>query len=387
MKTSIISSFAFLIATVLLITSCSEQKPHFTIQGNISQADSTTLYLYKRGLTETSVIDSIKMDKQGNFEFSEIAPEYPEFYFLSLNNQNINIPIDSIETITVKASAPTFATEYTIDGSESANRIKELTLEQYKLTHKLIDLRNNTSLSQEAFASEAMQAVNNFKEIARKTIYSDPKDMAAYFALFQKVGDLLIFDPYEKEDIRSYQAVATAWEQFKPKSPRAEHVKNFTLAALAETRKAQKSESTLSEMLQKGTVDESTYYEINLPNIKGQDISLSSLKGKVVILDFTAYTEPYSPAHNIAINSIYQQHKAAVEVYQVSFDSDAHRWRNTAVNLPWICVLDNKSVQSDLISKFNIQGLPTTFLIGRDGKIAKRVLPNEDLGTAVSKLM
>lgn len=387
MKTSIVSSFAFLVAAILLMTSCNDQKPHFTIQGNISGADSTTLYLYKRGLSETSVIDSIKMDKQGDFIFSEIAPEYSEFYFLSLNNQNINIPIDSIETITVKASAPTFATEYTIEGSESANQIKELTLEQYKLTHKLIDLRNNTTLSQEAFTSEALQAVNNFKETARKTIYSDPKDMAAYFALFQKVGDLLIFDPYNKEDIRSFQAVATAWEQFKPRSPRTEHVKNFTLAALAETRKAQKSESTLSEMLQKGTVDESAYYEINLPNIKGQNISLSSLKGKVVLLDFTAYTEAYSPARNIAINKIYQQHKASLEVYQVSFETDPHTWRNTAANLPWICVLDDKSVQSDLITKFNIQGLPTTFLIGRDGKIVKRVLPNEDLAAAVSKLM
>lgn len=386
MKTSFLRKLAIASTLILLFASCKEKHGEFIVQGKISDADTAVLYLEKKTLTETLVIDSVKLDKSGEFKFTEPSPEYSEFYTLKLNGQTITLAVDSIETITVNAPKATFAWDYTVEGSSASSKIKEVALAQYNLSTSFKDLKakyENKELSQDEYANQVLKAIGDYKSLAVSIILSDYQSMAAYYAIFQKVDDYLIFDPYSKEDIRMFQAIATIWDQFKSRSPRAAHLKNFTLGILAEMRK----EDALSKLGETNTTDAKSYYEISLPDMHNNKVNLSSLSGKVVILDFTAYGTNYSPAHNILINKVYSKHKGVVEVYQVSFDSDAHVWKNTATNLPWICVRDERSLNSNLLAKFNIQGLPTTYILDRNGDIASRVLSSEDLEATVLKIL
>jgi glutathione peroxidase-family protein len=390
MKTSLLSKLTVFTIGLFTLISCGDKKPHFIIEGTISDADTTMLYLERRSLTETTIIDSTKLDKEGNFKFKEPSLEYAEFYLLKLNGQTINLAVDSIETITVKAPAKTFALDYSVEGSEASSKIKDVVIAQNKLTQSFADLKkkyDNKDISQEEYIDAFRKAIDEYKTQAKNLIFSDYNSLASYFALFQKVDGYLIFDPFDKKDIGAFQSVATVWDQYKSKSPRAAHLKSFTLSALSEIRQAANNEETIKKLAESGVVDNSTFYNISLPDIKNQDISLASLKGKVVILDFTAYQTDFSPAHNILINNVYSKYKGNLEVYQVSLDSDAHSWQNSAVNLPWICVRDNKSLNSDLIAKFNIQGLPTTFIVNKNGDIVKRLSPNDNLTAEVQKIM
>ncbi|WP_165027178.1 TlpA disulfide reductase family protein [Dysgonomonas sp. ZJ279] len=389
MKTHLATKLAIIIAGIICFASCKEKQPQFVIEGKIDGADSTVLYLERRSLTEVKTIDSVKISSDGNFKFEEAALGYAEFYLLKLNGQVVNIAVDSTETITINTSKSNFATEYTVEGSEQTNQIKEVTLAQYKLSQAFKDLSTkftNKELSQSEYVSQVQQAIEDYKNLARSVINSDYKSLAAYFALFQKVDSYLIFDPMNKKDRILFQAVATAWDQYRPESPRTEQIREFTLTALAEVKRLANQEKALNE-IEATEAESSTFFNISLPNIKNEEISLSSLKGKVVILDFTAYQTEYSPAHNILINNVYSKHKSAIEVYQVSFDSDLHVWQNTATNLPWICVRDSRSLNSELLAKFNIQGLPTTYLVDKNGSIVKRLSPSDNLATEIQRIL
>lgn len=387
MKTSFLKKSILFVTLLTILASCKEKHGTFTVQGKISDADEQILYLEKKSLTESSIIDSIKLDKDGSYAFTPTSPEYPEFYSLKLNGQSINFAVDSIESITINAPKATFAFDYTVDGSNSSSKIKDIAMAQYKLSRNITDLKKKFEqkvLAAEEYSNQVEEAIAEYKALAVKVILSDYQNMAAYYALFQKVENYLIFDPYNKEDIRMFQTIATIWDQNKSRSPRAAHLKNFTLSALSEIRRESSISSKLGEAAESSTAG---FYNISLPDMQNKKVELSSLKGKAVVLDFTAYATKYSSAHNILINKVYSKYKDNIEVYQVSFDTESHAWRNTASNLPWICVRDEKYESSNLFSKFNIQGLPTTFIIDKQGNIVKRMENKDDLEAEIRKIL
>lgn len=390
MKTSFLSKSIIISFVLISIISCKEKSPQFTIEGTISNADSTMLYLERRALNETTIIDSVRLGKDGSFKFAEASLAYPEFYLLSMNGQKINLSVDSTEAITVKAPKETFASDYTIEGSSSSSKIKDIVIAQNKLSYAFSDFNkqyNDKKISQEEYVTAVQSAMEEYKTQARNLIYSDYNSPAAYFALFQKVDGYLIFDPFNKKDLAVFQAVATVWDQYKSASPRAEHLKTFTLSALANIRNMANQEEALKNLETAEVKDYSSYYDISLYDRHNQKVNLSSLRGKVVILDFTAYQTDFSPARNIIINNVYNKYKGNVEVYQVSVDTDNHAWQNSAVNLPWVCVRIDERAGSDVLQKYNIQGIPTTFLISKKGEIAKRMSSSDDLATEVQKLL
>lgn len=391
MKSSVFSLLLFISIFGVLNFSCKEKKPRFTVHGIIQNADSNILYLEKRSLAETFVIDSVRLDKKGSYIFKEDVADFPEFYSLRLNNQLINFAIDSSENLTINASASTFNKDYSIEGSESSSKIKVITLNRDRLSDSLNALKTKLDsklIDQNTYADQLSLAVDNYKKATEDIILADTKSMAAYYGLFQQVNDLLIFNPYNKKDLRIFQAVATNWKYSRAEAERTKQLETFTLTALAELYNAEKKDKMFDSLKNKNIRKKpSELYDISLPDIHNQNRTLHSLYGKVIILDFTVYQSQNSPARNIQINSVYEKYKGKLEVYQVSFDDDAHIWKNVAVNLPWICVRESRSTQSDLIPRFNIQSLPTTYLLKNDGEIVKRLSPSDNLEAEVKKIL
>lgn len=391
MRSSVFSLLLFISIFGVLNFSCKEKKPRFTVHGIIQNADSSFLYLEKRSLTETFIIDSVLLDKKGSYIFKEDVADFPEFYSLKLNNRLINFAIDSSENLTINASASTFNKDYSIEGSESSSKIKVITLNRDRLSDSLNALKTKLDsklIDQNTYADQLSLAVDNYKKATEDIILADTKSMAAYYGLFQQVNDLLIFDPYNKKDLRIFQAVATNWKYSRAEAERTKQLETFTLTALAELYNAEKKDKMFDSLKNKNIRKKpSELYDISLPDIHNQNRTLHSLYGKVIILDFTVYQSQNSPARNIQINSVYEKYKGKLEVYQVSFDDDAHIWKNVAVNLPWICVRESRSTQSDLIPRFNIQSLPTTYLLKNDGEIVKRLSPSDNLEAEVKKIL
>lgn len=368
--------FLCLLCGVWMMNAC-KQTPEFVVTGIVAGADEQTMYFENIGISSITLIDSVKLNSSGKFMFKNPRPVYPEFYRLRLNDQRINFAIDSTETISFIADAGTFATSYSVEGSENCSDIKAITLAQLDANQEFNRIRKEYDaglISDTTYQLKAMNAVKAYKETALKYIYSKPMSTAAYFALFQKIDGLLFFDLYDKMDSRAYGAVATSFNHLYPESPRAKHLYNLALQSL----KVLRSNRMID--IDKIDTQEIDYLDIELPTLTGEKIKLSDrAKDKIVILNFTAYQTEWSHALNQTLNTLYTDlHDKGLEIYQVSLDSDSHLWKNIVSNLPWTCVLDPQSVYSQTAALYNVKQLPTVFILNRQGVLTKRI---EDINT------
>src|SRR5690554_8160446 len=236
-----------------------------------------------------------------------------------------------------------------------------------------------------AFIEQLDSLLVDYKEQISRLILGNPSGAAAYYAVFQKINDYLIFDPYNKQDYPMFGAVATSWNRYYPETERTTHLYNFTVNALQTRRQLEKQE----ELFQNITVEtESGLPDISLPGVNGERVSLSSLTGRVVLLDFVVYSAYFSARHNIDLNSLYQRYTSrGLAIYQVSFDSNEHFWKTSADNLPWVTVRDPRSVSTPLLSLYNVREIPTSFIIDREGDLIGKVEDYSQLSEQLDKVL
>ena len=356
-----------------LICGC-QKSNKFTVKGVVASAGGQTLYLENTGLSSIILLDSVKLKPNGKFSFSKPRPQYPDFFRLRLKNQQqpIHFSIDSTETIIFTADAHNFATSYTVEGSENSKAFKEITLAQLDANQELQKLRSSYGMNlipDSTFQENADKATNTYKEIAKKYIYGAPMSTAAYFALFQKIDGIIVFDLYNRVDTKAYGAVATSYKTYFPESPRAKQLENLALQSLKVTRGERQRTLNLPETK---VID---YVDIDLPNINGNNIKLSDIAdGKATLINFTAYQTEWSPAFNIKLNDLYEKYKTrGFEIYQISLDSDVHFWKNAATNIPWVSVHDPLSIYSSIAAMYNVRQLPALFLLNNKGIMVKRI--------------
>lgn len=379
-------TFAALAA--LTITACSSG-PKFQVNGDISGAEGKMLYLESSALKGIVPLDSVKLKGNGTFSFSQARPESPEFYRLRIEDKVINFSVDSIESIQIKAPYTDFSTAYTVEGSENSKKIKELTIKQIQLqkdVDNLLEAVRNNKITHDTFDSNLNRQLTAYKEDVKKNyIFAAPNTAAAYFALFQKLNNYLIFDPLNnKEDIKCFAAVATSLNNMFPHAVRSKNLYNIVIKGMKNTRQpqAKAADITQEKIVETGIID------IALRDIKGNVRKLTDLKGKVVLLDFSVFQSPGGSVHNLMLRELYNTYASkGLEIYQVSLDADEHYWKTSASNLPWICVRDGNGVYSTNVAVYNVRQVPSVFLINRDNELKLRGEDIKSLEAAVKSLL
>ena len=366
----------FVALAALTITACSSG-PKFQVNGDISGADGKMLYLEASGLEGIAALDSVKLKGEGAFSFKQPRPESPDF------------SVDSIETLQIKAPYVDFSTAYTIEGSGNSNKIKELTLKQIALQKNVDDLlatlRNN-NISHDIFEDSLPTLLNNYKEDVKVNyIFAAPNTAAAYFALFQKLNNYLIFDPLNnKDDVKCFAAVATSLNNTYPDAVRSKNLYNIVIKGMKNTRQPQAKalEIPQEKIVETGIID------IALRDIHGNVRKLTDLKGKVVLLDFSVFQSPTGAPHNMLLRELYNKYASqGLEIYQISLDADEHYWKTAAANLPWICVRDGNGVYSTNVAVYNVRQVPSIFLINRNNELKLRGEDIKDLEASVKSLL
>ena len=377
---------AAFVATALTIASCNERK--FTVEGQIDNAKDSVLYFENVGLEGINTLDSIKLDDNGNFSFSEAAPGAPEFYRLRIADQIINVSIDSTETVQFKGQYPGMASNYTVSGSDNCEKIKELTLKQMDLQSRAIAIQRNTTIGIDEANDSIRKLINAYKEeVKHNYIYKEPMKAFSYFALFQAIGNYLIFNPRtDKEDIKAFAAVATSWDTYYPHAERGQNLHNIAIEGMKNQRIVDAQNSQLQVKASK--VNEAGVLDIALPDNHGQERHLTDLKGQVVLLDFHIFAMNDSPARIIMLRELYNKyHQQGFEIYQVSLDPDEHFWKQQTAALPWISVRDADGVNSQRLMLYNIQAVPDYFIIDRGNNLVKRAIQIKDLEAEIKQLL
>ena len=377
---------AAMFTAAMMIASCDNNK--FTVEGQINNAKDSVLYFENVGLEGIQVLDSVKLNDNGDFSFSEAANLAPEFYRLRISNQIINVSIDSTETVQIKAEYPDMASNYTVSGSENCEKIKELTLKQMKLQSQVISLQQNTTLGVNTANDSIQSLINAYKEDVKiNYIYKEPMKAYSYFALFQALGNYLIFNPRtNKDDIKAFAAVATSWDTYYPHAERGQNLHNIAIEGMKNQRIVAAQNADIQ--VEASKVQEAGVLDIALIDNKGQERHLTDLKGQVVLLDFHIFALEDSPTRIIMLRELYNKyHAQGLEIYQVSLDNEEHFWKQQTAALPWINVRDADGINSQRLMLYNIQAVPDFFVIDRGNNLVKRAAQIKDLEAEIRNLL
>ena len=369
-----------------MLTSCNNKKFH--INGTVTEAKDSVLYLENMSLDGPVVVDSVKLDDKGAFSFSGKAPDAPEFYRLRIAGQIINLSVDSTETVDVKASYPSMATGYTVDGSAECATIRELALKQIDLQNRVIAVQNNPNLSYDLTRDSIGKLVAAYKEdIKRNYIYKAPMRASSYFALFQTLGNMLIFNPRENaDDVKVFAAVATSWDTYHPDALRGKNLHNIAIEGMKNVRIMRNKMA--AQNIDASKVNVSNIIDISLLDNQGNRRSLTDLKGKVVMLDFHVFGSNGSTKRIMEMRELYNKyHDRGFEIYQVAFDPDEHFWKTQTAALPWISVRDPQGLQSQNLAAYNVSSIPTFFLIDRNNEVKKRDSQITDIDAEINALL
>ncbi len=382
-------TLALAVAAMAGVTSCNEKKFH--IDGTITGAADSTLYFENMGLDGAVKIDSAKLSEDGTFAFEGTAPTAPEFYRLRIAGQFINIAVDSTETINIKAQYPQMATQYEVSGSEDCQRIKELSLMQSSLQAQVNAIASNPELGAQAAADSVSRIVEAYKtRVKTEYIFKAPMKASSYFALFQTIyaggQPVLLFNPRTSEqDIKVFGAVATSWDTFYPNEKRGENLHNIAIEGMKDVRYLRSQQQ--AEEIEASKVNTSGILDFTLTDNTGAACSLSSLKGNVVLLDFHLFADQNSMKRIMSLRELYNKyHAQGFQIYQVAIDGDEHFWKTQTAALPWISTRVDDNTSS-VLQMYNVQQVPTFFLLNRSCNVVKRDAQIKDIDAEIKALL
>lgn len=382
-------TLALAVAAMAGVTSCNEKKFH--IDGTITGAADSTLYFENMSLDGAVKIDSAKLSEDGTFAFEGTAPTAPEFYRLRIAGQFINIAVDSTETINIKAQYPQIATQYEVSGSEDCQRIKELSLMQSSLQAQVNAIARNPELGAQAVADSVSRIVEAYKtRVKTEYIFKAPMKASSYFALFQTIyaggQPVLLFNPRTSEqDIKVFGAVATSWDTFYPNEKRGENLHNIAIEGMKDVRYLRSQQQ--AEEIEASKVNTSGILDFTLTDNTGAARSLSSLKGNVVLLDFHLFADQNSMKRIMSLRELYNKyHAQGFQIYQVAIDGDEHFWKTQTAALPWISTRVDDNTSS-VLQLYNVQQVPTFFLLNRSCNVVKRDAQIKDIDAEIKALL
>ena len=368
-----------------IIFACNKPKG-FVISGKITNAEGRYLYMDELKVASSIPYDSVIIKKDGSFEFTGRI-SYPNFYLLRLNPQNfVTLLVDTTEKIKVYGDAANFSRDYIVEGSPGSLLVQELNDHLTKTKHKMDSIRSMTIVfrNRENSGMEKVKWEQELADIRKKQIdYSTtfvqkhPFSMSSVLALYQKFDD----SNYVIQDLQSLKVAASALNTVFPKS---EHVK--ALYANTKGLMAQEKNAKLMKIIAENGTNSP---DISLPNTNGRNIALSSFLGKIVLIQFWSAMDRISRIQNEALNELYAKYKSrGLEIYQVSIDTDRNAWLNAIEQdgLSWINVGDMKGSVSAQ-NMYNIQQIPSNYLLDKEGRIIAKNLQGPELDVAVGKLI
>ncbi len=352
------------IIAVLGMVACSDSRG-WTLNGKVDGSEGGKVALEKFVSGIWVVEDSIEIAGDGSFKYTAAAPaSYPDVMRVSFGGKSIYFPVDSINDISINTTAADFGVKYLLEGSKQAT------------TMYSIDSLLNAVVS--TFGVDAVRSNRGLKNKLFGKAFEDSTVVCLYYLINKTVGNKPLFDLSKAGDLRLYGAVAQRFATQRPNDPRTKYLTDRYTTALAS------NSGVTTEIV----LDETALIDIMRRDVNGQMHSLKDLasKGKVVLLNFTAYGLETSPAYNILLNDLWTKyHDKGLEIYQIAFDHDESFWMSVARNLPWTAVWNTTTSGDEALRHYNVGAMPMSYIINRKGELVTRVIEPSVLESEVKK--
>ncbi len=348
------------------------QKNIVTISGKLEKAPKGE-YIYLEEIKEIDYenVDSMKLTESGEFSFTR-AIDYPVFYLLKqANGISYTVLAEPGEKIEIKAVYNKLNEPSSVTGSESMQKIIQYTGTMNATREKLRGLNQiynensdspNLSKVLQTIDSMAQAYLSELNVYTKNIIDKNLGSMFTLILLYQQVApEVYVLDPVN--DIDYFIKVDSALYGRYPESGPVKAL-HEQVAALVEN-----ITGTGGTLLSPGKVAP----EITLPSPDGKMVSLSSTRGKIVLLDFwAAWCPPCRSESPNLVRAYDKYHEKGFEIFQVSLDRTREAWLKGIKedNLGrWIHVSDLRYWNSSVVPLYKIESIPFNLLLDREGKI------------------
>ena len=368
--------YVYFLLALILIGCNSKELKNFKIQGNISGAENKMYYLYALGDTIPLLLDSAYIENT-ELNFNTILIQPYTLLGLGASQQNLMLLIAEPEDkLTITASQPELPFKYAVEGSNNSMILQKyvhdrslLYIENDKIQKKLKLLSYDAQEERDQLIQSAFSIKEKFNSLKYKFIETNKKSPAIFIALFDIVDNT--------SEYNYLKIIESSINEFFPQTVFSREINLRVKKAELEKTNLAKHEAIIEqqkqEMINSGIEIGKEAPELNFPSINGHNISLSSLKGKIVLLDFWASWCGPCRKENPFVVSLYNKYKdKGFDIYSFSLDKKKEKWGQAIKQdgLIWNNhVSDLMGWQSVGASKYMIRSIPQTFLIDKNGKI------------------
>lgn len=369
---------------IICVSSCKDENVNkFVVDGKVKNASESVIYLEEASLNsmQPAIVDSATIEKDGSFNLSATTGEESLFILRFQNNPApFATIINDSKYITINADVMNQTEPYTVKGSKASNQLKDFLITSNKKLEQIYSLTLQAdSLQQNSLADTITGAKTNERNKAAQ----EYKQYAVNFLNNSKSAPLSMFA------LGSYQSFASnaglGVEPFSPEemtriiNGTAEKFPNHS--GIASLQKMVQQQPQAPQELTNNILNKPAP-EFTLPDVSGKPVSLSSFKGKYVLVDFWASWCMPCRRENPHVVKAYQQFKDKnFTVLGVSLDQEKDAWVKGIKDdkLTWTHVSDLKFWESMVVPMYNIQGIPYNVLLDPNGIVVAENLRGAEL--------
>ncbi|MCF6365385.1 MAG: AhpC/TSA family protein [Bacteroidales bacterium] len=373
-----------LLPAVVLFSCKGTVSEGFKVSGIIKNATGKKLILNKFTSEATIKLDTVLLNEKGEFSFQN-STSSPELFSLQLQDEPSYILFiaDSLDIIEINSDANTYRSKYSVSGSEHSVLLKEMydhldvTFEKIDSLNKLyIENKGNANIDslQKSIGEQYTKLLEEHKTYAKDFIDKNIESPAVIMALYQSIGPRQQI--FTLENDRDYFVKVS--ESLSALYPESDFVNGLVM--LLENNPPVKGKPKV------GT----TAPEISQPTPEGKTITLTSLRGNYVLLDFWAAWCRPCRAENPTVLKNYNKYKSkGFTIYQVSLDQKKEDWVKAIEKDglgDWTHVSDLQYWQSVPAAKYGVRSIPSNFLLDPEGVIIAVDLRGPSLGQKLTEI-
>lgn len=377
-----ITKTGIIFSLLLFIFSCNPDRNNFRISGSLTGQEGTMVFLKEMTVNDLVPIDSTELDKNANFSLGGHADMTGFYAFYSSPRDYVTLLIGPGDKINVTGEVHDLPQTYKVEGSADSRSVRDLSIELNRTIMRIQDLSRifNDSINSPNFDSikagldrTYKEIVNSQREFTFNFIRENINSLASLMALYQQIGPHhFVLDPVN--DYSWYKMVDSSLTVHYPGSESVKELHRQVVELTAQ----RKAEEMARKRFEKG----SEVPEIALPSPEGDTITLSSLRGKYVLLDFWASWCGPCRVENPKLVAAYNKYNSkGFEIYQVSLDRSRAAWIKAIEDdhLTWKHVSDIQYWNSVVVPVYNIQGIPMNFLLDPEGRVIDQNLRGDKL--------
>lgn len=374
----------FLAVLSALFVGCSKQQPTLTLALTGMDAEDSVI-VYNTGITEgfrNAEVDTLAIpngnlsialtgDSARSYKIYKLPRRYPDGTMEAMSMVGINVPVMPGADIKVEGDFG----NHTITGSIPFYEDLELIYSHIKpLTEKSMQAAraayDSTTPQTERDSLMALSEAyrDSIQNLVAEYVYNHPDADAALYA-FYMYGNL------EKHH--------DCLEQF------SESVRTGVLAEVYAEQVADYQALLKQREAEKRVADGMLAPDFTLNNVDGKPVSLSSLRGKYVVLDFWGTWCGWCIKGIPEMKEMYAKYSQRLEVVGIACGDTEEAWKKCVAEkaLPWTNLL-NGNGDADVSSMYAVKGYPTKMVLDTEGRILKTILgESPEFYTYIDSLM